>query len=138
MKWERLNGALCQLSKGLPLLSRLGREVDGREWVIWLSLNRISLAIVLNINYMGGGQVQRKEEGLCFALLKYDDSLDESGRGTDGMKEVDSWRIFFQNKGNFLALCPRALSLALSSLTFTYSSKPARHVSSQDLDGGNG
>lgn len=82
--------------------------------------------------------MQRKEEGLCFALLKYDDSLDESGRGADGMKEVDSWRIFFQNKGNFLALCPRALSLALSSLTFTYSSKPARYVSSQDLVGGNG
>lgn len=70
MKWERLNGALCQLSKGLPLLSRLRREVDGREWVIWLSLNRISLAIVLNINYMGGASA---EEGrrimLCFVEI---------------------------------------------------------------------
>lgn len=67
MKWERLNGALCQLSKGLPLLSRLRREVDGREWVIWLSVNRISLAIVLNINYVGGGKCRGRKKD--YALL---------------------------------------------------------------------
>lgn len=50
---------------------------------------------------------------LCFCInpIADDDSLDENGGDAGYMQEADS--------GNFLAVCPRALSFFLSSLTLT-------------------
>lgn len=50
---------------------------------------------------------------LCFCIypIADDDNLDEKGGDAGYIKEADS--------GNFLAVCPRALSLSLSSLTLT-------------------
>lgn len=103
------------------------RDWEGRLLEDW---EKTRAALVLSAKTLSGWsvvcrrwekKVQRQAGGLnvgfALILLKYDESLEEGDGGVGG---ISRWILgrFFQNRRNVLALCCRALSWALSSLTF--------------------